>query len=60
MEQMKKRVLDYVRKHQLITNGDHVIVGANAVVIRDVQPGCTVGGVPAKVLRVHSAGQIES
>lgn len=43
-----------------ITVGDHVIVGANAVVIRDVQPGCTVGGVPARVLRVHSAEQIET
>lgn len=41
-----------------ITVGDHVIVGANAVVIRDVQPGCTIGGVPARVLRVHAAEQI--
>ena len=24
---MKKRVLDYVKKHQLITDGDHIIVG---------------------------------
>jgi len=24
---MKKRVLDYVKKHQLITEGDHVVVG---------------------------------
>lgn len=40
-----------------ITVGDHVIVGANAVVIRDVAPGCTVGGVPARVLRTHSDGR---
>lgn len=31
--------------------GDNVIVGANAVVIRDVPPNCIVGGVPAKVIR---------
>lgn len=36
-----------------ITIGDHVTVGANAVVIRDVPPNCTVGGVPARVLRVR-------
>ena len=31
--------------------GDHVTVGANAVVIKDVAPHCTVGGVPARVIR---------
>ena len=31
--------------------GDHVIVGANAVVIRDVPAHCVVGGVPAKILK---------
>lgn len=31
--------------------GDNVIVGANAVVIRDVPNNCTVGGIPAKILK---------
>ena len=31
--------------------GDHVTVGANAVVIRDVPDRCVVGGVPAKILK---------
>ena len=33
--------------------GDHVTVGANAVVIRDVPSHCVVGGVPAKILKSH-------
>jgi serine O-acetyltransferase len=33
-----------------ITLGDGVMVGANAVVIEDVPPGCTVAGVPARVV----------
>lgn len=31
-------------------------VGANAVVVDDVASGCTVGGVPAKVLVQRSPG----
>ncbi len=33
-----------------ITLGDNVVVGAGAVVVKDVPEGCTVAGVPAKVL----------
>lgn len=34
-----------------ITIGDNVIIGANAVVIQDVPSNCSVGGVPARVLK---------
>lgn len=34
-----------------ITIGNHVTVGANAVVINNVPEHCVVGGVPAKVLK---------
>lgn len=34
-----------------ITIGDKVLVGANAVVVKDVPPSVVVGGVPAKVIR---------
>jgi acetyltransferase-like isoleucine patch superfamily enzyme len=37
-----------------ITIGEHAIVGAGAVVTRDVEPGKVVAGVPARTLR--SAG----
>lgn len=33
-----------------VTIGDDAIVAANAVVVRDVASGATVGGIPAKVL----------
>ena len=34
-----------------ITVGNNAVVGANAVVIRDVEEGTTVGGVPAKKIK---------
>lgn len=34
-----------------ITVGDGAVIGANAVVIRDVEPGAVMGGVPAKKIR---------
>ena len=38
-----------------ITIGDHVTIGANTVVNKDVPPGCTVVGNPARIVR--QAGQ---
>lgn len=34
-----------------VSIGDNARVGANAVVVHDVEPGTTVGGIPARVLR---------
>lgn len=38
--------------------GDHVLVGANAVVVKDVPAGCTAVGNPASFVSQSSAGDI--
>lgn len=40
-----------------IVVGDGAIVGANAVVLKDVGPGEVVGGIPAKTLRASPAAR---
>lgn len=40
-----------------ITLGDNSRVGANSVVIEDVPEGCTVVGIPGKIVKIREAGQ---
>jgi serine O-acetyltransferase len=41
-----------------ITIGNNARVGANSVVVGDVPTGCTVVGIPGKVVRVSEAGRL--
>jgi serine acetyltransferase len=34
-----------------ITIGDHVLIGAGSVVIKDVPSNCVIAGNPAKIIR---------
>lgn len=41
-----------------ISIGANARVGANSVVVEDVPPGCTVVGIPGKVVRLREAGHL--
>lgn len=38
--------------------GDHARIGANAVVLEEVPPGCTVVGIPGRVVEKLESGQL--
>lgn len=39
-----------------ITIGDGAVIGANAVVLKDLPPGAVAVGVPAKIIRINDTG----
>ena len=41
-----------------ITVGDNCRVGANSVVVEDVPNGCTVVGIPGKIVKLREVGQL--
>jgi serine O-acetyltransferase len=41
-----------------VTVGNNVIVGANAVVVKDVPDNCTVVGVPARIIKVRDLNNL--
>jgi serine O-acetyltransferase len=42
-----------------IVIGDHAVIGANSVVLRDVAPGSVVAGIPARVIAGGKAGSMD-
>lgn len=40
-----------------INVGDNARIGANSVVVQEVPPGCTVVGVPGKIVKLREAGR---
>ena len=42
-----------------IVIGDHAMIGANSVVLRDVAPGTIVAGIPARVIASAHAGSMD-
>lgn len=48
-----------VSTRQNIVVGDHSVVGGQSMLVRDVQPGSTIVGVPGKVLRTRPAVEEE-
>ncbi|MFT0295991.1 hypothetical protein [Bacteroides faecis] len=43
-----------------ITIGNNVIIGAGAVVVKDVPDNAVVGGVPAKILSMDGMNKVRS